>query len=106
MSKRPLHIVFILAILGSAGPIFAAGEIGKGNILFEWFDGTRSATSLAQITDGRLWRYPDNPTASQWRTSFDGIDGRADYYVTHVRGYLYPPADGDYTFWVTRVRSG
>jgi len=100
MSKKWWHIVLALAILWSAGPIFAA-DLGKGNILFEWFDGTRSATSLAQVTDGRLWRYPDNPTVSQWRTSFDGIDGRGDYYVTRVRGYVHPPADGDYTFWIT-----
>jgi hypothetical protein len=100
MGKQWLHIICALAILGLADPIFAA-EIGKGNILFEWFDGTRSTTSLAEITDGRSWRYPDYPTVSQWRTSFDGIDGRGDYYVTRVRGYVYPPADGDYTFWIT-----
>ncbi len=100
MSKKWQHIVIALVILWSAGPILAA-DIGKGNILFEWFDGARSATNMAQITDGRLWRYPDNPTVSQWRTSFDGIDGRAEYYVTRVRGYVHPPADGDYTFWIT-----
>ncbi|RPJ32809.1 MAG: hypothetical protein EHM35_11155, partial [Planctomycetaceae bacterium] len=100
MSKKWQHIVFALVVLWSAGPVLAA-DIGKGNILFEWFDGARNATSLAQITDGRLWRYPDNPTVSQWRTSFDGIDGRAEYYVTRVRGYVHPPADGEYTFWIT-----
>ena len=100
MSSRTWHIVFALAILWSASPLCAA-DLGKGNILFEWFDGARSATTLAQITDGRLWRYPDNPTVSQWRTSFDGIDARGDYYVTRVRGYVHPPADGDYTFWIT-----
>jgi hypothetical protein len=24
----------------------------------------------------------------------------ADYYGQRIRGYLYPPADGDYTFWI------
>ncbi len=100
MSKRQFQVILVLAIVWSAGPIFAA-DLGKGNILFEWFDGARSATSMAQITDGRLWRYPDNPTVSQWRTSFDGVDGRGDYYVTRVRGYVHPPANGDYTFWIT-----
>jgi len=99
MSKTWQYVVLALAILGSAGPVFAA-DLGKGNILFEWFDGTTSATTVAQIEDGRLWTYPDHPSSSAWRTSFEGPEARGDRYSTHVRGYLYPPADGDYTFWV------
>ena len=33
-------------------------------------------------------------------TSFEGPTNWADNYGTRIRGYLYPPADGNYTFWI------
>ncbi len=98
MDRRLSYGILALAILGLAGAT-SAEDLGKGNILFEWFDGTTGG-NLDQFVDGRNWTYPDNPSSSAWRTSFEGPEARGDYYGTHVRGYLHPPADGDYTFWV------
>jgi hypothetical protein len=46
-------------------------------------------------------KYPDNPDMSELRESFDSEVDSRDNYGSRVRGYLYPPADGDYEFWVS-----
>jgi hypothetical protein len=98
MSKQWLHLVLVCAIVGSAGPLFAA-DLGKGKILFEWFENAAGG-NVDQLVDGRNRHYPDDPNSYAWRDQFEGPVNRADYYGTRVRGYLYPPADGDYTFWI------
>lgn len=77
----------------------ASGEVCTGSILFEWFDGT-TGDNLDEAVDGRNNNYPDNPNDSDWLPSFEGPTGRGNNYMTRVRGYLYPPTDGDYTFWI------
>jgi hypothetical protein len=84
-------------VLGLVGN--ASGQLGKGKILFEWFEGTTGG-NIDQLVDGRNPNYPDNPSSFEWRSSFQGPVNRSDNYGTRVRGYLYPPADGDYTFWI------
>ena|GEM_PF-2464289 len=69
---------------------------GAGNILFEYFWGTDS--TLASLL--ALPTFPDSPDQSELRTSFEGRINWRDNYGTHVRGYLYPPATGNYTFWI------
>jgi len=84
--------VLVLGLVGSA-----IGQVGKGNILFEyWFN--LGGTNVSDLTGSE--RYPDNPDDSEWRTSFDGPLDKWDYYGTRVRGHLYPPGNGDYTFWI------
>ena len=69
-----------------------------GNILWEfWYD--MSGTSVTNLTNDP--RYPDNPDMSELRESFDSELDPDDDYGCRVRGYLYPPADGDYEFWVS-----
>jgi parallel beta-helix repeat protein len=69
---------------------------GEGNILFEYFWGTDATleTLLGLPT------FPDSPDQSELRTSFEGRINWRDNYGTHVRGYLYPPVTGNYTFWI------
>jgi parallel beta-helix repeat protein len=69
---------------------------GEGNILFEYFWGTDS--SLETLLN--LPTFPDNPDQSELRTNFEGLINWRDNYGTHVRGYLYPPQTGNYTFWI------
>jgi len=69
-----------------------------GNILWEfWYD--VSGTSLNSLRSDP--RYPDNPDMSELRDSFDSELNPGDNYGSRVRGYLYPPEDGDYEFWVS-----
>ena len=50
--------------------------------------------------------YPTNPNGRALITSFEGPTNWADYYGTRIRGYLYPPADGNYTFWIASDDAG
>jgi hypothetical protein len=44
--------------------------------------------------------YPDDPSGSDRITSLEGPLDWNDNYGTRIRGYLHPPATGDYTFWI------
>jgi len=99
MRRKTFSLTFfalMLALAGSAG----AGLHDKGTILFEWFNGTTGG-NLDQAVDGRNANYPDNPSQVEYRTVLQGPTSRGDNYMTHVRGYLYPPETGEYTFWTS-----
>jgi hypothetical protein len=57
-----------------------------------------SGTSVSSLTSDI--NYPTNPNIRGLLTSFEGPTNWADNYGTRIRGYLYPSADGDYTFWI------
>ena len=97
MRKRLTYSICIALVLGLVGS--ANGQLGKGKILFEWFEGTTGG-NIDQLVDGRNPNYPNNPSSYEWRSSFLGPVNRSDNFGTRVRGYLYPPADGNYTFWI------
>ena len=44
--------------------------------------------------------YPDRPSGREIANSFEAPTDWAKHYLTRMRGYLRPPADGNYTFWV------
>ncbi len=44
--------------------------------------------------------YPDRPSGKDVLDSFEGPTDWAKHYLTRMRGFLRPPADGEYTFWV------
>ncbi|HWC61770.1 MAG TPA: histidine kinase, partial [Verrucomicrobiae bacterium] len=44
--------------------------------------------------------YPDRPSGREIASSFEAPTDWAKHYMTRMRGYLRPPADGQYTFWV------
>lgn len=96
MSRKWSGLVVVLAVTWATGPAMA-GDLGKGNILFEeWFDASiTSLDTLQSFAD-----YPDSPHGSHWATAWDRPDGGEDYWGCRSRGYLYPPQTGDYTFWV------
>jgi hypothetical protein len=71
-------------------------EAARGTILFEYYWGTDGSVSSLQS----LPTFPNYPDDRQWRTSFEGPTDWKDLYGTCVRGYLYPPGTGNYTFWI------
>jgi hypothetical protein len=95
--RIPYRICFILILGLIAGS--ANAQIGRGNILFEYYWGGGINDRLAQTYANPKW--PDGWDTWEWRTSFVGPTNIGDGYATRVRGYLYPPADGDYTFWIS-----
>ena len=70
---------------------------GIGTLLCEWWDGIdgSSLSGLYASSD-----YPNNPSEVDYITAAEGPRDRGDFYGTRLRGYLYPPATGDYTFWI------
>jgi hypothetical protein len=68
-----------------------------GSILREYWTGI-SGTTISSLTSNT--NYPNNPTGSVQITSLEGPTNWADNYGTRIRGYIYPPASGSYTFWV------
>ena len=69
-----------------------------GTILREWWTGI-SGNEIGLLTDNS--NYPDNPSGSDYLTSFEAPADWADNYGTRVRGYIHPPISGDYTFWIS-----
>jgi hypothetical protein len=74
-----------------------SGVPGSGAVLREWWTGI-SGTSVSNLTSSP--NYPGKPTGRGLITSLEGPTNWADNYGTRIRGYLYPPADGSYTFWI------
>jgi hypothetical protein len=70
-----------------------------GNILFEYWLDIGGGTAVSDLTGAA--GYPDSPDDFEWRSALDGPVDWADNYGARARGYLYPPADGDYTFWIS-----
>jgi signal transduction histidine kinase len=44
--------------------------------------------------------YPDRPSGREIATSFEAPTDWAKHYLTRMRGFLRPPVDGNYTFWI------
>ena len=68
-----------------------------GFILREWW-ATIASSSVSDLTSDV--NYPANPNGRGLITRLQGPTKWADYYGTRIRGYLYPPANGNYTFWI------
>jgi len=70
---------------------------GTGAILREWWLGIPGAAVSDLTSSGN---YPDKPSGRGLITSLEGPTNWADNYGTRIHGYLHPPADGNYTFWI------
>ena len=66
-------------------------------------DGSRSA-SAAGLT--YRWTQVTAPDVTDRLEAFECPADWADDYGTRVRGYLHPPATGDYTFWIASDDAG
>jgi hypothetical protein len=70
---------------------------GTGAILREWWSGI-SGTAVSDLTSNV--NYPDNSTGRELITKLQGPTNWADDYGTSIRGYVIPPVDGNYIFWI------
>jgi len=71
---------------------------GVGSITTEFWMGI-SGTAVSDLTSSP--DYPGNPSSIEYRTIFETPTDWADYYGTRMRGYVHPPSNGDYTFWIS-----
>jgi len=97
MCRKLFLFTFFVVLLCVAGS--ASAQKGKGNILYEWWFDIGDGTAVSDLT-GAVG-YPSSPDEAEWRTSFEGPVNWRDNYGTRARGYVYPPASGDYSFWIS-----
>ncbi len=110
MSRKSILFICLLLLLGCVSSAFAQDEV-KGQILAEWWlDSSGNA-----VTDIRSHpRFPDEPYGTAKVNTFEIPQGTkpaemlvlGDNYGARLIGYLYPPADGSYTFWITSDNGG
>ncbi|MCE5184518.1 MAG: hypothetical protein LLF76_00130 [Planctomycetaceae bacterium] len=68
-----------------------------GTILRQWWTNV-PGTAVSNLTSNA--NYPNNPTGLQQINLLEAPINWADNYGTRIRGYVYPPATGSYTFWI------
>ncbi|MHC4536287.1 MAG: PA14 domain-containing protein [Planctomycetota bacterium] len=82
---------------------FKTVEPGPGKIIREWwFNMSGSAVSDLEGND----RYPDNPDGSEFVSYFQGPEDWAEQYGSRLRGWLFPPETGNYTFLIEAEDQG
>ncbi|MBC8468787.1 MAG: hypothetical protein H8D56_04890 [Planctomycetes bacterium] len=82
---------------------FKTVEPGPGKIIREWwFNMSGSAVSNLTSSD----RYPDNPDGSEFVSYFQGPTDWAEQYGSRLRGWLFVPETGDYTFLIEALDQG
>ncbi|SKB07238.1 Putative Ig domain-containing protein [Prosthecobacter debontii] len=69
----------------------------RGTILLEWWLGI-GGTAVSDLTSNAA--YPNSPTGSEQRTSFEARTDWENNMGQRMRGWVYPPVTGQYTFWV------
>jgi hypothetical protein len=76
--------------------------IGRGRILREYW------LNVAGIHVGDLThdpRFPNQPSGQEYLTTISITPDSGRNYGARMRGYIYPPRTGRYTFWITASES-
>ncbi len=68
-----------------------------GCILREVWTGLNGGSLNDLSRDNRMAKPPNQ---RGWLSRLDAPRDSADNYGTRIRGYVHPPVDGDYTFWI------
>jgi glucose/arabinose dehydrogenase len=92
----PVNDATYTALYNSTGAPIACSS--SGTILREYWSNVVSST-LADIP------FNSQPTGSNQLSSFQGPTNWADNYGQRIRGYICPPATGNYTFWIASDNS-
>lgn len=78
-------------------PLPAAG-VQMGTASVEYFDGASAVTIDALLESTR---FRQGPTQQGALKILESARNRGENYGTRIRGFLHPPASGEYTFWVS-----
>jgi len=82
---------------------FETVAAGQGKIIREWwFD--ISGSDVSNLTGNE--RYPDSPDGSEFVSYFQGPANWAEQYGTRLRGWLFAPDTGNYTFLIEALDEG
>ena len=78
--------------------VFHPSVAETGSILREYWTGISGTTVSALTGSGN---FPDNPSGHSFLTSYLEIPTNwGDNYGTRVRGFIHPPTNGEYVFWI------
>jgi hypothetical protein len=94
MFKKSVSFVAVWGLFCLVGTAGAQGD--KGEILFEYWNGIGGTLDTLYNSD----KWPDQPDSYEYRSSLEGETDWAETYSTRVRGFLYPPQTGAYSFWI------
>jgi hypothetical protein len=74
-----------------------------GSILREYWAGIpgQAVSDLTSSPD-----YPGNPTFVDFQTNFETPVDVDDFYGVRMRGYIHPPANDNYIFWISSDDNG
>ncbi|MCR6638969.1 MAG: PKD domain-containing protein [Sporocytophaga sp.] len=71
-----------------------------GSILREQWDNITGAATVVRLTSNA--NFPDKPSSTSLLTDyFEGPVNIGDNYGSRIHGFICPPADGIYTFWIS-----
>jgi hypothetical protein len=76
---------------------FQFAKTGTGTILRQYWTGI-AGEAVSNLTTNV--NYPNNPSGSDQRTSFEAPTDWNDAYGTRMRGYVTAPMTGTYVFWI------
>ena len=82
----------VIQVLTNASPF------RPGSVSYAIYDGIGSGTAISDLTNASV--FPRDPTSEKQMSQFEGDNNRADNYGAVLRGYLIPPSNGYYTFWI------
>lgn len=71
----------------------------KGSIIHERWNGSGNVSDLDQLASQNK-PYNRDPDAVETLNEFDAPRNRGENYTARIRGYIYPPQTGEYTFWI------
>jgi hypothetical protein len=77
--------------------IYVYSGDATGTILREWWTSITGA-NVSNLTSDI--NYPNDPTGRELLTKLEVLTTADPNFGTRIRGYLYPPATGNYTFWI------
>ena len=76
---------------------------GTGQITWEYWN-TGWGTTVDTLRNDP--DFPNSPDNSDTLTTFEAPINRADVFGQRIRGYVYPPVTGQYTFWIASDDQG
>lgn len=101
----PFRLQRSCALLTLAALLVGAPVAEAGSILREVFSDIGGGTSLSDLTNSPA--YPNNPSSTNYVTDlFEAPTDVAEGYGQRMHGYVIPPLDGDYTFWIASDDGG
>jgi hypothetical protein len=80
-----------------------SGSLATGKILWEAWEGVQGSKVSDLLSCSN---FPDKPTKADFLTKFDAPVDWGDNYGTRIRGYIHPPATGQYIFWMASDDEG